>query len=82
MADSVIEDEIQTALRESPTGRIVVATHGEFRYQASVNGSSKEVKRALGSLIQRGAVVRSREPMQGCTDVERPITFRLHPQYY
>ena len=81
MSDSVIEDEIRTALRESKDGRIVVQTHGMFRYEARVHGSSKSVKRTLGSMIRRGVVMRSREPMQGCTDMERPITFRLNPAY-
>lgn len=81
MADSVIEDEICTVLRERKN-EIVVPTHGMFRYEADVQGSSKSVKRALGSLIRRGVVVRYREPMQGCTDEERPIRFRLNPNHY
>lgn len=82
MADSVIEDEICVVLREKDRGSVTVPTHGMFRYETGVHGSSKEVKRALGSLIKRGVVVRSREPMQGCTDMERPISFRLNPRYY
>ena len=81
MSDSVIEDEIRTALRESKDGRIVVLTHGMFRHEARVYGSSKSVKRTLGSMIRRGVVLRTRPPMQGCTDTERPITFRLNPEY-
>lgn len=82
MADSVVEDEILSSIRESETGKIVVATHGEFRHVARLHCSSKEAKRTLGSMIRRGIVVRSREPMQGCTDTERLITFRLHPAHY
>ena len=80
MADAIVRDEICNTLRDN--GSIVVSTYGEFRHVAKINGSSVEVKRALGSLIRDGYVIRSRDPMQGCTDVERPITFRLHPQYY
>lgn len=72
MADTLICDEILTALEE---GSATVPTHGAFRTQMGIGGSSKAVKRALGSLIRRGLVVRHRPEPHGCSDDGQPITF-------
>lgn len=74
MSDPLIKDEIFTVLEKGP---ITVATYGEFRYAAGVHGSSSEVKRALGSLIRDGVVLRERPAPAGCTAPEQPITFSL-----
>ncbi len=75
MADPLICDEICVVLSEQ--GPIEVDTHGAFRHQAGIHGSSKAVKRALGSLIKRGKVRRHRPEPRGCSDVVQPITFEL-----
>lgn len=74
MADPMICDEIFAALELQ---EVVVDTHGEFRHKADIHGSSKAVKRALGSMIEHGLVTRHRPEPNGCSDVYRPITFRL-----
>lgn len=74
MADQLIEDEIHCALLEGP---VRVPTHGQFRYKAGIGGSSMAVKRALGSMISRGLVLRHRPLPQSCTSGEEPITIRL-----
>ncbi len=78
MADSMICDEIEMALEDGP---IEVPTHGAFRRVAKIHGSSVAVKRALGSLIRRGVVIRHRPKMEGCTEQEPPITFSLSNSY-
>lgn len=72
MADSLICDEILVALER---GSVTVQTHGELRHVCKIHGSSKDVKRALGSLINRGEVIRHRPIPQGCSDQLQPITF-------
>lgn len=80
MSDSLIKDEILVKLDEK--GSVTVPTHGEFRHALGVHGSSNEVKRALGSLIKTGQVQRRRRPPQGCSELERPITFSLLRVHY
>lgn len=75
MADPMICDEIFAALEQQ---EIVVDTHGAFRHKAGIHGSSKAVKRALGSMIKAGKVVRQRPEPEGCSGGYRPITFRLN----
>jgi len=73
MADTVICDEIEAALLES--GPIEVESHGAFRHTAKIHGSADAVKRALGSLIKRGIVIRHRPAPEGCSNQLAPITF-------
>ena len=75
MADSLICDQIEARLLDH--GPITVMTHGEFRTKAAISGSSKSVKRALGSMIKRGKVIRHRDSPEGCTPEPQPITFKL-----
>ena len=77
MADAVLCDEILVVLEER--GPIKVDSGSEFKAQAGINPhwSNTAVKRALGSLISSGKVLRVRAQLQGCSDTGQPITYRL-----
>lgn len=76
MADPVLCDEILVTLEER--GAVTVDRPGEFKEKAGINPawSKNQVKKALGSLIDRKLVVRHRPPQQSCSDPGQPITFR------
>jgi hypothetical protein len=74
MADSVVEDEILSVLREGEP--IMVDADSQFREAAGLTHfSNRQVKSALSHCIETGNVKRCRREPYSLGDTERPITF-------
>lgn len=77
MADPAVCNEVLTSLRHLG-GPVTARNIEEFRDKLDLTQYSKtEVKRAMGSLIDRGLVIRSRPRPEGITASAAPITIRL-----
>lgn len=77
MADAHICELVLDELARS--GEIVVRGEGQVAHAFHLGGqfSNNQVLKALGSLINRNAVVRRRQHPQHMGDDDRPITYSL-----
>ena len=77
MADSILCDEIIVKLEER--GFVRVDRPCDFKSELGINSewSNTQIKRALGSLISRGKVLRHRAELQSCSDNGQPVTYRF-----
>lgn len=77
MADSILCEEILVRLEER--GYVRVERLGDFKSELGINPewSNTQIKRALGSLISNGKVLRHRAGLQSCCDNGQPVTYRF-----
>lgn len=76
MADPALCERIVEALKWIG-GPVTARNPAELREKLGISWSNTQFKRALGSLIDRGVVLRSRPNPEGPGDSYQPVTIRL-----
>ena len=82
MSDDQVRQTLIDKLGRLPNQTLVVSRDGKVADRLWPDGlpfSKTRIKRALGSLIARGQVVRNRCLPQSKDDDDRPITLKLVP---
>lgn len=79
ITDQEVERYIALQLENRP---LKVAADSEVKRHLSLDGvSNTRMMRRLGSMIERGIIVRERRKPEYLHDSDRPVTYSLHPDY-